>query len=475
MAIVNTFIIPGELTHLSRLREFLSDDVCGILIHSKMTEAAARSSGIVAERFAQRMYTLRSLEQLTHDVLSESGQADYEKCLAAICADSRVHYLATRSYFNSAFNNTIVIERIVLNSLVIIGKSLPSRLISSSTPHSVEAWIFAKCFEILGLSVFILERTPVNDRAWIYRGLDTQSVVRRSAAISKGNLSESSAKLMREQRGGKPGAKDANGFYLSRMELSSIKGADSNAWWSYRREIGFLRSGRVISLPLRLASFYLKRSLLKSYRDVSMSGLPETPFVVYFMHYQPERSSLPEGLLFAQQWLAIRLLSWALPVGWTLVVREHPSMWLHPIDITVRTPGLYREIASLPNVKICSMDVDTFEIIDKSKAVATLTGSVGFQAILRNRPVFAFGLPAYKDHPACFSVSSLSELRKALGVVEAQDLNDHFTDEALEEYLTWIERNSFCTDPHELDWLEARLKNFTEIYKSILSKQIEIQ
>jgi hypothetical protein len=347
-------------------------------------------------------------------------------------------------------------------------------LISSSTPHSVEAWIFAKCFEFLELPVFIVERTPVNDRAWIYRGMDTQSVVLQNSATPQGDLSESSIRVMSEQRGGKPGAKDANGFYLSRMDLSTIKGADSNAWWSYRRELSSLSSGRLITLPIRLASIWLKWMLLKSYRDVSMSGLPETPFVVYFMHYQPERSSLPEGLLFAQQWLAIRLLSWALPEGWTLVVREHPSMWLHPLDITVRTPDLYREISLLPNVKICSMDLDTFEVIDKSEAVATLTGSVGFQAILRNKPVIAFGLPAYKDHPACFSVASLDALRTALRVIARGDLSDRFTDEALVEYLRWIERNSFGTDSSGVDWLEARLRNFGEIYKRILSKEIAL-
>jgi hypothetical protein len=206
-----------------------------------------------------------------------------------------------------------------------------------------------------------------------------------------------------------------------------------------------------------------------------MSGLPTTPFVIYFMHYQPERSSLPEGLLFVQQWLAIRLLSWALPPGWTLMVREHPSMWLQPLDITVRTPDLYREIASLPNVRICSMDVDTFEVIDNSRAVATLTGSVGFQAILRNRPVLALGLPAYKDHPGCFSVSSLEDARKALDLIANGDLGERFADEALVEYLAWIEVNSFCADPSETDWLEARLKNFTEIYRRILSKQLELK
>jgi hypothetical protein len=470
---MNTFILPGELVHLARIKDYLNDAICGILIHQKIGMDEVNSSGAVPTDFAGRVFTLRALTQINTGDVGESDRLIYEKCLTNILSDPRVHYLATRSYLNSPFNNSIVVERIVLNSILIIRRTQASRLVASSTPHSVEAWIFAKCFEHLNLPVYVLERTPINDRVWIYRDLDRQRVVPQKGG-SATELSASSRKVLKEQRDSKPGEKDANGFYLSRMELSSIKGAESNAWWSLRRELSFLSAGRFVTLPLRLLSFWLKRRLLRSYGEVSMKGLPKTPFVVYFMHYQPERSSLPEGLYYVQQWLAVRLLSWAIPAGWTLVVREHPSMWLHALDITVRTPGIYREIASLPNVEICSMDIDTFEVIDRSTAVATLTGSVGFQAILRNRPVLALGLPAYKDHPACFSVSSLDELQKALHIVSTEDLSNRFTDEALVEYLGWVERNSICSDPSESDWLEARLKNFTEFYRRIFAGDVEL-
>jgi len=471
---MNTFILPGELPHLSRIRDYLNDEVCGILIHRKMSVADVYSSGVVPKDFGGGIYTLVSLADLTCEELQVSDRTLYEKCLGSIIADPRVHYLATRSYLNSPFNNSIVIERIVVNSFLIIRKTAARRLVSGSTPHSVEAWVFAKCFEHLNLPVYVLERTPINDRAWIYRGLDRQEVVLQDATIATAELSASSRKLMTEQRGATPGQKDANGFYLSRMDLSSVKGSDSNAWWSYPRELGFLRSGRLITMPIRLLSFYVKRALYKSYCKVAARELPDTPFVVYFMHYQPERSSLPEGLLFVQQWLAIRLLSWALPEGWSLLVREHPTTWLQPLDISARTPTLYRDIVCLRNARVCSMDVDTFEVIDKCRAVATLTGSVGFQSLMRNKPVIAFGLPAYKDHPACFSVSSLPELERALDVVQGQNMDDRFTDEALVEYLSWIERNSFCADSNERDWLEARLKNFGEIYRKILHGELEL-
>jgi len=291
--------------------------------------------------------------------------------------------------------------------------------------------------------------------------------------------------LIMEQRNSKAGSRDRNGFYLSRFGLNSIigghmtewrsvQGSATNNWWSYKRELIFLSGGKIISLPIRLASFYLKTHLYKSYSQLAVKKLPDGPFIVYFMHCQPERTSLPEGLSYAQQWNAIRLLSWSLPEGWTLLVREHPATWLEPLDILVRTRNLYKDISELENTKICPMHMDTFELIDKSKAVATLTGNVGFQAILRNKPVIAFGLPQYKDHPACFSIRSLKDVGKALSIIQDSSLSNHFTDEALNNYLSWVQNNSICADPNEADWGEVRLKNFTEIYKQVFCGNLEL-
>ena len=469
---MSTFIIPGGVSHLARINGYLNDDICGILVHEKIDARSVRLTAIDAGGLAGKIYTLSSLVELTVDRPEEHDIALYQRCLARILSDQRVHYLARRSYLNSAFNNSIVIEKILVNSIRIIRRTKASRLVATSTPHSVEAWIFAKCFEYMDLPVYILERTPINDRAWIYRGLDTQEVVCQGTEDKTSELTESSLKLIREQRGAKPGARDENGFYVSRMDLSSVRDANSNRWWSYKRELRLLRAGRIISLPLRVLSIYLKRVLYRSYQEVSVRDLPDGPFVIYFMHYQPERSSLPEGLSYVQQWTALRLLSWALPEGWTLLVREHPTTWLLPLDISARTASLYKEISSLRNTKVCSMDIDTFELIDKCKAAATLTGSVGFQAILRNKPVIAFGLPAYKDHAACLSATSFSDLVNAFNSIQEGELRDHFSDDAIRRYLAWIEHNSLCADPEETNWLEARLKNFTEIYRRLLRGEL---
>jgi hypothetical protein len=120
------------------------------------------------------------------------------------------------------------------------------------------------------------------------------------------------------------------------------------------------------------------------------------------------------------------------------------------------------------------MDIDTFELIDRCQAVATLTGSVGFQSLLRSKPVLAFGVASYKDHPACYSIESYDDLVSAFVAIEDDDIVDHFTDDAIKDYLLWIEQNSISADPEEPDRLEARLKNFTEFYRQILCGGLEL-
>ncbi|HLA73881.1 MAG TPA: hypothetical protein VK624_20435 [Steroidobacteraceae bacterium] len=466
-----TFIIPGDLSHLSAVNEFLDARTCGILLNIAMPQAEARRSASCPSQFAERLFTLESLTRPARDSIDARDRDLYDRALRAILGDARVYYLASRTYFDSALNSTVVIERVIVNALRIMRATAPHRLVSSSTPHSVEAWVFARCFESAGLPVFVLERTPINNRAWIYRGLDAQQVVARGAQTAPA-LSEYTRMQVREQIESKAGARDARGFYVSRMDLSSVKGAESNRWWSLRREFPLLFAGRLLTMPLRAASIFRKRQLFRSYRRHEVSALPDTPFVIFFMHYQPERSSLPEGLFHTQQLIALRQIADAMPKGWTLLVREHPTIWLLPLDISVRSADYFEQVAALPNTKLCPMDVDTFELIDRSAAVATLTGSVGFQALLRNKPAIVFGLPAYKDHPACFSAGSFADLERAFEELQRPDFAQHFSPESLEKYLLWVESNSIVADDRERDWLTARLKNFRELYRQISAGEL---
>src|SRR5690349_5570456 len=96
-----TFIIPGNLPHLARIARYLNDSVCGILLHQRLAPSTARAAGVCPNEFVDRLYTLDDLRTLTGEALAEADWPVYERCLNALLADQRAHYLAMRSYFNS--------------------------------------------------------------------------------------------------------------------------------------------------------------------------------------------------------------------------------------------------------------------------------------------------------------------------------------------------------------------------------------
>lgn len=472
---MRAFIIPGDVSHLAGIAGHLNEQVCGILLHQEDPVASLTLPADLLPALRERVITLATLKALNPVTPSEADRLCYREALEFVLRDPRAQYLATRSYLDSPFNNTVVIEKVLVNSLMLLRERAPTCLVCSSAPHSIAAWVFARCAEYLGLPVYILESTPIAFRSWLLKGMDTQEVATPPSPTPDGALSDVTRNIVTTQRESRPGVRDAEGYKVSRMYLSSIPGADANVWWSNRRELKSIFAGRLRSAPLRALASWKKRALWTSYRDAAVAESPDAPFVVFFLHYQPERSSLPVGLHFSQQWLAIRLLAWSLPEGWKLVVREHPTTWLRALDVTVRTKSFYRDIAALPNTVLGSMDVDTFDLIDQSRAVATLTGHVGFQALLRDRPAIVFGLAAYKDHPACYTVGDGAQLSAALRAIQDGEPAPHFSDAALENYLQWVERHSVSADPAEGEWMAARLKNFADIYRRIFAGEWRLE
>ncbi len=64
-------------------------------------------------------------------------------------------------------------------------------------------------------------------------------------------------------------------------------------------------------------------------------------------------------------------------------------------------------------------------------------------------------------------MQSAEELAAAMTAVGKENLANCFSDAALERYLLWVEQHSLVADDRETDWLEARLKNFTMLYREL--------
>jgi hypothetical protein len=174
----------------------------------------------------------------------------------------------------------------------------------------------------------------------------------------------------------------------------------------------------------------MHRGKVKKMRDYYLSNCSEInyqrKYALFTMHFQPERSTLPEGEDFHHQLLAVQILSQSLPEDMDLYVKEHPRQFAFNDERNrhYRSIDEYRALLSLNNVRFISVHQSSNELVNNAVFVSTITGSIGWEAMLKNKPVIVFGNPWYQACNSCYKVSSVEECRKAVREITSSSPED---------------------------------------------------
>ena len=124
---------------------------------------------------------------------------------------------------------------------------------------------------------------------------------------------------------------------------------------------------------------------------------------VYFpLHYQPEASTMSLAPFYLDQLNILENLSKSLPIGYRLYVKEHAYM------LGRRGADYYARIKALPNVRVVSPFTDSFEIIEHSSAIFTITGTPGLEGLILKRPVIVLGSAYYRFCPLAIDASNVA-------------------------------------------------------------------
>ena len=132
------------------------------------------------------------------------------------------------------------------------------------------------------------------------------------------------------------------------------------------------------------------------------------------LHLQPECSTCPMGGAFADQILMVQLLASSLPQDVLLYVKEHPLQQKKHPDATGRDQWFYKDLLSIPSVRLVPRDFSTFPLMERCAAVATVTGTAGFEALFREKPVLVFGHHFYQYAPGVFPIRSRTDCKQAM-------------------------------------------------------------
>jgi hypothetical protein len=253
---------------------------------------------------------------------------------------------------------------------------LPDMLVFMATPHDISRWLFARVAEELGVRVLYFQETLLPWRFALMEGL------RRDATLLpplKPSRDTAEATLTADFEARKRGSFTQAFPVYERDRLLRNKGRFYNFFSDVRR------SWRRLDLVVNKALCY------RAYRSLSQLPVKGERFVSFFLHFQPERTTLPESYGFGQQLGAIVALAAALPDGMQLYVKEHPSIYTRDCQWGERLPSWYRRLAQTPRVRLLPIETDPYSLIDSSECVATVAGTIGGEALIRGKPVIAFG------------------------------------------------------------------------------------
>lgn len=136
---------------------------------------------------------------------------------------------------------------------------------------------------------------------------------------------------------------------------------------------------------------------IKAYFDLRhFESVKEEKYIFFPLHYQPEAAVLIYGKWYNNQVAFIENLAKCIPFGYTLYVKEHQNTFGN------RRFGYYKEIKRIPNVKLLSPYLDVFSLTKNSSLVVTISGTVGFEALIFGKPVITVGDVYYS---ACSEVA----------------------------------------------------------------------
>lgn len=200
------------------------------------------------------------------------------------------------------------------------------------------------------------------------------------------------------------------------------------------------------------------------------SALQEAPdygkkYIYAALGYQPECSSTPLGGVFADQILMIKILSYCLPKGWVIYVKEHPFQWAvgNLAYFDFRYQGYYQEIAKIKNVTLVPIETNSHKLIVNSQAVGTVTGTAGLEASMRLKPVLLFGSVSYQYCPGVFKVKSAESCQEAIEKIVS---GFKIEQQQIINYLAGLDKISF-----HMHFSRER-KEFPEIMEEEMSESI---
>jgi capsule polysaccharide export protein KpsC/LpsZ len=137
----------------------------------------------------------------------------------------------------------------------------------------------------------------------------------------------------------------------------------------------------------------------------------------------------------------VDLLSKLVPDGWKVYVKEHRSQFKrYQSAERSKTVESYDYIAGMPNVELVPLKVSSLELIDHAQATVTVSGTVGWESLVRGKPVLLFGHSWFSACKGVFVAHTVEDCKSA---IEAIQNGFQVDSEEIKCFAQVVEQNSY--------------------------------
>lgn len=199
--------------------------------------------------------------------------------------------------------------------------------------------------------------------------------------------------------------------------------SEGDAWIAYRRDL----------------------MTLQRFEYEQLAVFPElgAPFVYFPLHYEPEKTSNPDGGDWYNAYDAIAALRSKVPLEVPIYVKEHYTQFSPNMNgARGRSAYFYRAIRSLPNVGLIDMETPQLELMTQAVFTASQTGTACIEAACLGRKAVLMGDIWFSRCPNVWRFAQMPDY----DVLMAAPVHDAATVEAaLGEWLRRYTVNGYVT------------------------------
>lgn len=136
-----------------------------------------------------------------------------------------------------------------------------------------------------------------------------------------------------------------------------------------------------------------------SKHSLSIDAIPKK-YVFFPLHYEPERTTNPDGGQWNNQYVALAKLRHIVPHDIAIVVKEHPSQLGSVLQgFRGRSRFFYSSVSAMKNTVFADINIPSWKLQSSAMFTCTITGTAALEAAINGKPALLLGYPWFRGCP----------------------------------------------------------------------------